>query len=154
MPSVRTLMNMELLTQGVPFRGKQGVAANAVADWLLTSVTGTVHQRVTTLAENKVATLYDASQDDLPANWDILWFWADQDVFLQLIDINATGTHVVIKVAKTFPFVMSDGDLIAVANETILTITEPTDLRPIDKVVVGHYFGTAQTMNCVFAVID
>ena len=49
---------------------------------------------------------------------------------------------------------MSDGDLIAVANETILTITEPTDLRPIDKVVVGHYFGSAQTMNCVFAVID
>ena len=151
MATVRTIVNLELLSQGVPFRGKQGAAANAAADWLLTAnLDGEIHQRIGSVGDAAAETLYDAA-NDLPATWDILFFWCDQNVHLQLLEIDSgSGTNVIISVLATFPFIMGDGDLAAVVSESPIS-NGATTLDPIDQVIVGNSSGS--TANYVFAVI-
>lgn len=150
MASLRLVVNLEMLSQGSPFRAKQGAAANAALDWLLTTVDGEIHERRGSVAASSAETLYDASQDDLPATFDALFFWSDKACHLQLIDINATGTNVIIPILALWPFILGDGDLLAAADETAIT-NDGTTLRPIDKVVVGN--GSGAAANYLFAII-
>ena len=151
MATVRTIVNLELLSQGVPFRGKQGAAANAAADWLLTAnLDGEIHQRIGSVGDAAAETLYDAA-NDLPATWDILFFWCDKSgPHLQLIDNNSTGTHVVFPMLLNFPFILGNGKMLAVADEQKIT-NDQTAVQDITQVVLGNSSGA--TVNYVFAVI-
>ena len=158
MATVKTIVAMQMLSAGGIFRGKQGASADDVFTWLNTTVAGTKHERMQTIAfsvpdgDPESVTMYDASQDDLPATWNFLFFWADQAMHLQLIDINATGTNVIIPTLANFPFVMGAGNILAAANETVIP-DGLTTLRPIDKIVVGNQ-STDTNASAILCLID
>jgi len=149
MATLSIVNNFELDSQGNTKSGKQGAATAGFNTPLEITVTGTCHHVTGSLATASVATVYD-DDDDVPADWDYLYFWADQDCYIQII---GSGTNVVFKVEAYQPFVLPGFDaMLAAANTTAITGgTEPT-LTDIDQVVIGNYSGN--TMNYVFAVID
>ncbi len=145
---------------GIPVIGKQGNADDVMTDEfdLATplSIAGTAHCVSGSLATATVVTVYD-DDDDKPADFNYLYLWADQDIYIQII--GSTG-NAVFKVAAKVPFTLSHPGtvaatkcgIVAVANTTPITgNTEPT-LTDIDSIVIGNYSGT--TANYVFAVID
>ena len=149
MATLYMLSGFQLSSQGNVKSGHQGAATSAAQDPLAITVTGTAHHITGSLATATVATVYD-DDDDLPADWDYLYFWADQDCYIQII---AGSTSVVFKVEATNPFWLPgfDACLPAASATPIAGGTEPT-LTDIDSVVIGNYSGS--TMNYVFAVID
>lgn len=159
--TLKIINNFVLTTQGgVSLTGKQGNAADAITDAFdfatTATITGTAHYVSGQLATATVVTVYD-DDDDKPADFNYLYFWADQDMYIQII--GATG-NAVFKIAAKCPFVLAHPGtaaalqcgIVAVANTTPITGgTEPT-LTDIDSVVLGNYSGT--TANYLFAVID
>lgn len=141
--------NYELVAQGLTSSGKQGLAASTLETPYDITVTGTEHKVIGSLATATVRTVYD-DDDDAPADFDYLYFWADQICYIQII---GSGSNVIIKLAACQPFVLPGYNLIlAAANTTIITGgSEPTG-TDIDSIVIGNYSGN--TMNFVFAVID
>lgn len=141
--------SFEITSQGVRYFGKQGSAADGFFQPFSVTVDGKIHLVTSTLATAAVATVYD-DDDDLPADWDYLFFWADQDVYLQLI---AASQHVVHKVEAKVPFLLPGFDgIVAAANATAITGGSEPSLSDIDSVVIGNYSGS--TANYLFAVID
>ena len=149
MATLSIINNFELTSQGRTRTGKQGAAADGADEPLDVTVSGTVHEVIGSLATASVVTVYD-DDNDVPADWDYLYFWADQDCYLQVI---GSGTNVTFKVEATQPFVLPGFDtVLAAADTTAITGgTEPT-LTDIDSVVIGNYSGN--TMNYHFCVID
>lgn len=149
MATLKILSNFEISSQGLTYTGKQGAAADTADETLDISVTGTIHNVVGTLSTATVVTVYD-DDDDVPADWDYLFFWADQDCYIQII---GPTMNVIFKVEATVPFWLPGFDSMnAAANATAITGgTEPT-MSDIDSVVIGNYSGTS--LNYVFAVID
>ena len=159
--SLKIINNFVLATQsGVSLTGKQGNATDAITDQFdfatTATITGLAHYCPGQLATATVVTIYD-DDDDKPVDFNYLYFWADQDMYIQII--GSTG-NAVFKVAAKVPFVLSHPGtvagsqcgIVAVANTTPITGgTEPT-LTDIDSIVLGNYSGT--TANFIFAVID
>lgn len=137
-----------LLSNGTEKTGKQGSIGDAPQTPFDITVTGTCLQDSGSLATATVRTVFD-DDSDFPIDWDYLWYWADQDSYIQLI---GSGTNVILKVEAKVPFALSFDSLLAAADTTIITGgTEPT-LTDIDSVVIGNYSGS--TMSYVFAVVD
>lgn len=149
MATLSIINNFELSAQGNTHRGKQGASSSLFNDALEITVSGTIHHIVGSLATATVVTVYD-DDNDVPADWDYLYFWADQDLYIQLI---GSGTNVIFKTEATQPFVLPGFDtLLAAADTTIITGGAEPSLTDIDSIVLGNYSGT--TANYVFAVID
>lgn len=109
---------------------------------------GEIHLVEHALATATVVTVYD-DDNDVPTDWDYMFFWADVDMYLQLV---GSGTNVILKTRKKIPFVWHYDSLLAAADTTIITgASEPT-LTDIDSIVVGNYTGGSG--NYVFAVFD
>src|SRR3990167_5528841 len=137
MATLSIINNLSLPTQGNTFTGKQGLAANGFSTALTITVTGTVHSVVGSLATATVVTVYD-DDNDVPADWDYLYFWADVDMYIQII---GSTTNVIFKVLAKVPFTLTYDSMLAAADTTIITGgTEPT-LTDIDSVVIGNYSG-------------
>ena len=149
MATLNILNSFSLVTQGRTVTGKQGDADDGVDDPMALTVTGTVHEVIGSLATAAVATVFD-DDDDVPADWDYLYFWADADCYIQII---GPAMNVVFKVEATVPFVLPGFDSIrAAADATAITgAAEPT-MSDIDSVLIGNYSGGA--MNYHFALID
>lgn len=149
MATLSIVNNFELTAQGLEITGKQGAAVDSFAEALDITVTGTIHHVVGRLATAAVVTVYD-DDDDVPADWDYLYYWADQDSYIQII---GPTMNVIFKIEATQPFVLPGFDSMnAAANATAITGgTEPT-MSDIDSIVLGNYSG--ETMNYLFAVID
>jgi hypothetical protein len=149
MATLKILNNFELERETGNLSAKQGAEADGFADPLEVTVTGTAHYVAGQLATASVATVYD-DDDDVPADWDYLYFWADQDCYIQII---GSGSNFTIKVEAYHAFVLPGFDtMLAAANTTAITGgTEPT-LTDIDQIVIGNYSGS--TMDYVFCVID
>lgn len=149
MATLEIVNNFSLAAQGVTAAGKQGSADDNFADAFEVTVSGTYHKLVGSLATAAVAVVYD-DDDDFPADWDYLYYWADQVSYVQLV---GSGSNVVFKVAAKQPFVLPGYDsLLAAANTTAITGGSEPTLTDIDQVVVGNYSGN--TMNYLFCVID
>lgn len=145
--SIKNTFEIEL--QGSTISGKHGLAASGADDALDITVSGTCHHVVGSLATAAIVTVYD-DDDDVPADWDYLYFWADQDCYIQII---GPTMHVVFKIEAYQPFVLPGFDsLTAAANATPITGGSEPAPSDIDSVVIGNYSGN--TMNYLFAVID
>ena len=149
MSTLSIVSNFSLDSQGRLKTGKQGAIADADTDPFDVTVTGTCHYVEGVLATAAVATAYD-DDDDVPTDWDYLYFWGDQILYIQII---GPTMHVVFKVAATVPFWLPGYDsLVAAANATAITGgTEPT-MSDIDSIVIGNYSGTSA--NYLLALID
>jgi hypothetical protein len=143
------LNSFELDSNGRLKSGKQGEADSAVGTAFELTVSGTCHFLEGTLATATVITLWD-DDNDFPADFDYLYFWADQDCYLQFV---GTATNFTLKVEAYCPFVLPGFDeLLAAASTTLITGgTEPT-MESIDSVALGNYSGN--TLNYTFSVID
>jgi hypothetical protein len=140
--------NFSLDSQGVPKSGKQGTSTDAPTTAFEITVTGTAHHVTGTLATATIATVWD-DDDDLPADWDYLFYWADQDTYIQVI---GPSMSVVFKVLAKVPFTLTYDGLTAAASATAIAgNSEPTP-SDIDSIVIGNYSGTAA--NYTFSVID
>ena len=137
-----------LQSNGVEKAGKQGSIAEAAQTPFDITVTGTCLLDSGSLATATVRTVFD-DDANFPADWDYLWYWADQDSYIQLI---GSGSNVILKVEAKVPFVLSFDSLLAAANTTIITGGAEPSLTDIDSVVIGNYSGS--TMSYVFAVVD
>ncbi len=149
MASLSIVNNFSLLSNGRYKYGKQGLADAALATALAISVNGTTHYVEGSLATASIVTVFD-DDDDVPADWVYLYYWADQISYIQII---GSATNAIFKVAATQPFVLAGYDsILAAANTTpIAGNSEPT-LTDIDSIVLGNYSGS--TMNYLFAVIN
>lgn len=141
--------NFSLPTQGRTLTGKQGAATDSFDEALDITVDGQVHEVIGSLATATVVTAYD-DDDDVPADWDYLYFWADQDCYIQII---GSASNVIFKVEATVPFWLSGFDsVLAAANTTAITGGSEPILTDIDSIVIGNYSGS--TMNYHLAIID
>ena len=146
--TVDILNNLTMSSQGRTVAAKQGAAANDAADVVSITVDGVIHDMIGSLATATVVTVWD-DDNDKPADWDYLFFWADVDMYIQII---GSTTNVIFKVLAKVPFTLTYDSMLAAADTTIITGgTEPT-LTDIDSVVIGNYSGG--TGNYVFAVFD
>lgn len=141
--------NLELSSQGITTDAKQGLTTSTLAEPYDITVTGTVHKVIGSLATAAVTTVYD-DDNDTPADWDYLYFWADQICYIQII---GSGSNAIFKIAPYQPFVLPGYDVIlAAADTTAITGGAEPSGTDIDSIVIGNYSGN--TMNYVFAVID
>lgn len=147
--TLKIINNFEITTQGVTYTGKQGLAADSADEAFEVTVDGTVHHVTGSLATATVVTVYD-DDNDVPIDWEYLFFWADQDCYIQLI---GAATNVIFKIEAKEPFVLPGFDsLLAAADTTAITGGSEPSVADIDSIVIGNYSGN--TMNYVFAVID
>src|SRR5262245_13014743 len=108
MATLSIINSFELDSLGLIDFGKQGLAASAITDEYDISVTGTIHRVKGVLATATVVTVYD-DDNDVPIDWDYLFFWCDVTMYLQLIGSAGNVTH---KVAAYQPFVLPGFDVI------------------------------------------
>lgn len=141
--------NFSLALNGREYTGKQGAADDEFATAFDISVDGAIHIAEGTLATATVVTAFD-DDDDVPADWNYLYYWADEISYLQII---GPSMSVVFKIAAEQPFVLPGYDsLTAAASATAITGgSEPTP-SDIDSIVIGNYSG--DTMNYLLAIID
>jgi hypothetical protein len=134
---------------GIEMIGKQGPTTAAIGDAFDITVTGTAHYVPGTLATATVVTVYD-DDNDVPADWDYAFLWADQDIYIQII---GSGTNAIFKVEATVPFWLPGFDtILAAADTTIITGGAEPSLTDIDSIVLGNYSGS--TANYLFVCID
>ncbi len=149
MATLSIVHNFSLPVMGRTITGKQGAATDDFNEPLDITVSGYVHEVYFTLADNTLKTIYD-DDDDHPATFDHLWFWADTICFLQFI---ATTTNVTFKVAATVPVPLAGyGSLLAAANTTPIAVGSDPAVTAIDSVVCLNRSGGV--MNGHLFIVD
>lgn len=137
------------LQGGATLVGKQGLAANGMADTYSPTITGLGKQFQSQLATATVVTVYDNSVDSLAA-FIYLHYWADQATYIQLI---TAATNVKIKLGAYIPFSFGGYcTMLAAASTSAITGGSEPATVAIAKVVLGNYSGT--TANLVFTIFD
>ncbi len=136
-----------MVSQGREISGKQGAATDDPKSPLPLTVDGLSNLQIGTLATATVATLFDS--DDFPATFVYLFFWSDQDCYIQLI---GSGSNVIIPITAEVPFTLAIGQLLAAANTSKITGGSEPTLTNIASVVIGNYSG--QTANYLFCTVD
>lgn len=150
MATLSLFNNFTLTTDGAVFFGKQGLTTDDIADaYESLAVDGLCHMVKGSLATAAVVTLWD-EEDDVPADFDYGFIWADQTYCVQVI---GTATEFRIQCAANCPFVIPGFDnIVCSAGTSVISGgTEPT-WTAIDSVVLGNYSGS--TMKYVAAFID
>jgi hypothetical protein len=150
MATLEIVTNAVLDAQGLETVCKQGAIADSLSTaYSITAVTitGNKHQRGNALATSTIVKVYDSSTDT-PATFDYLHFWADVDMYIQLI---TAGTEVRFKVLAKVPFIIPGyGSLIATAGTTAMA-AEPV-VAAIAKIYVANYSGGSG--NYVLTIVD
>lgn len=149
MATLNIINNFEAaLLGGAEVFGKQGSADDGLLDAFSITITGPSHLVPGQLSTATVVTVYD-DDNDVPTDWDYLFFWSDQDCYLQAV---ASATNVVHKIKAKVPFTLGYDSLLAAADTTIITGGSEPSVTDIDSIVIGNYSGN--TMNYLFAVFD
>lgn len=148
MATLNIINNFSIEVNGVEFSGKQGPAADDFNEEYGKTVDGYVQPQIGNLATGAVRTLWD-EDDDNPTGFDFLYFWADQDCYLQLIG-QTSNTQILVKAKE--PFTLSSDQIICAANTTVMSAGVTPSVEAIDSVVVSNVSGSAA--NYTFYVID
>lgn len=136
--TLKILSQFTITAQGQTFADHQGTYDSATDDYLEITVSGLVFAAVGQVATATVRTLWD-EDNQFPADFDYLWFWCDQDVYLQII--GQTG-NVTLKVEATVPLWLPGFDqLLVAANTTLITGGSEPAVEDVDSVAVGNYSG-------------
>lgn len=141
------LCSFSVTINGVTYTGKQGTSTDGTDDVFSVTVDGKSHGLASQLATATVVTLWDDDTNS-PIDFDYLFFWCDQDVTFQVV---GSGSQYAIKQLAKVPIIMTYDSMLAAANTTDITTTEPS-FTDIDHVNAGNYSGT--TANYVFFVVD
>ncbi len=148
------LANFTMTIRGVTITGRQGTDSDAATtDPFTVSVDGDSHQEAFTLATATAMTIWD-DDDDKPADFDFLFFVADQDMFLQVI---ASATSFIVPILAGVPFILAPktDDLTAkclgAASTTPMSGSVPS-VTEIDSIVIQNNSGS--TAHGIFCVID
>lgn len=121
---------------GVEFSGKQGSAADAAADAFVIDV-DRGELKTGSLETATARTLWDEDADN-PTGFGFLFLWASADCYVQLI---GQATNYVQKVEAKVPFVLGSDQMLAAANTTALSGTEPS-VEAVDSVVIQNNSGS------------
>lgn len=154
MATLKTTCTISMSSQGITVDGKHGAASDASTTAVEMTVTGTVHERIGTVGDSAGAVMFassGASGDDLPSAFDYLFFWSDQNVHIQLMDV-ANSNWAEIGVTAKHPFIMSDGDILVHDSDTSAISDASATLNAIDKIVVGNSSGA--TANYHLILVD
>lgn len=133
-----------LKKNGITLSGKQGNTTDAATDEYSVgdqvTINGQSHHRGFSLATAAAQTIYDTA-DDFPTTFNYLHIWSDQALYIQII---SAATNVILKTLAKVPFVLSVGSLLAAANTTAISGTEPT-LAAVAKIVIQNNSGSTAT---------
>lgn len=133
---------MEVL--GVEYSGKQGAADDEPEDSFDRTVDGNVQSQSGALATAAVRTIWD-EDDDNPTGFDYLFFWADQDCYLQLV---GQATNVTLKLVAKVPFCLSTDKILAAGDTTANTAGLTPSVEAIDSIVLSNVSGTELNYRC------
>lgn len=116
-------------------------------------LTGEVHRKVGSVSSTQSVVVWDSSTgsgttETDPVTFAKLWLWTDGAGYVQLISTSGTGTNVILPVVADDPLTLSDGDLLAAADETAMSAGAQST-QPIQKVVLTT---SGTTVNYVFFV--
>lgn len=152
MATLEIVNSLILTAQGIETAAKQGAIADSINEaFSITAVTITGNKipRGFTLATATVAKLFD-SAFDTPSTFDYAHFWADVDMYLQII---TAATEFRIKVLAKVPFnIPGYGSMIASAGTTAITGGAEPAVAAIAKIYAGNYSGGSG--NGILTIID
>lgn len=139
-----------LSAQGSVVSGKQGLPTSGDNDDYAVTVSGKYHRVVGSAARNTATLMYD-NDNDGPLTFTNLYLWADKDCVLQII---GPSSNVILPVKAYQPFTLSGGTVLAAANTTPISTSEPT-LGAIDSFYLGYYDSDvdAEAINYICTVI-
>ena len=148
------LCNFTLTVRGKTISFWQGTSVDDLVTTPFTvSVDGPSHATPFTLATATARTLWD-DDDDFPADFDFLFYVADQNTFLQVI---ASATSFTVPVLAGVPFILAPktdsltAKCLGAATTTAMSGTAPS-VTEIDSVVCQNNSG--ETTNGFFFVSD
>jgi len=149
------ITNFDLEAEGISLLGKQGSSDSAftdsyrVSDDATITITGNSHRFANTLATATAVLAYDSSSSPI-ATFDYGHFWADVDMYIQII---SAATNVIFKVRAKCPEVIPGyGKLLAAANTTPITGGAEPSVAAVAKIYLGNYSGG--TGNYILTLID
>lgn len=123
-------------------------AANNETDNFSVTVDGKVNYQPSLLTSGTGRTLWD-DDEDAPADFDFMFFCADQDIDLQII---AATLNVTIRVKAGIPFVLGYDDILAAIATTVQTGGATPAYEEIDSINISNRSGT--DANYVFFCVD
>ena len=139
--------NLEITVRGKTISVWQGTADDSLpADVMRLSVDGNTNYQPFTIGTGVARELWNSSEDK-PADFDFMFFVADQNMFLQVI---CTATNFIVPVLAGVPFVLAPktdaltAKALAAANTTAISGTAPT-VTAIAKIVVQNNSGETAT---------
>ena len=95
-----------------------------------------------------VRTIFD-EDNQFPANWDFMFFWSDQDLYLQLI---GSAGNVVLHIKALVPFILWHDEILPAANTTLLVAGATPTMEDIDSILISNVSGS--TANYFLALVD
>ena len=145
-----TIELVSTLTGGITVAKHGAASLSRSTAYELSLTNGLVFDVWHTLLNNAVVTLWD-DDNQFPDTFENLWFWADQDCYLQLIN-NSIGTNVVLKLIKLQPFTLSSESFVATANTTLIAGGAEPTADTMDSIALGNYSGS--TLNYRLLLFD
>ncbi len=148
MADCNVISNFSITVRGRTYSSFQGTdSSNTATDAFVVDVDGEVHHMSSTLATATALKVWD---DDThkPSDFDLAFLVSDQDMTIQII---GSATNVALKVLAGVPFWLSYDVILAAANTTPISGTEPT-WEDIDNIVIQNNSGN--DANYVFFCVN
>lgn len=140
--------SFEAEINGRTITGNHGLTTDGPTDDFAITVDGQSCYKPDQLATASVRTLWD-EDSERPADFDYMFFWADQDIYLQII---GSSTNVTLKVKAKVPIILGHDEILAAANTTALSAGVTPTMENIDSILISNVSGS--TANYLFFAID
>jgi hypothetical protein len=148
MANLNIIDRFSIEVNGTTFAANHGESDTLASEFYAFSesptVTGLIYTYIGQIPTATVRTAWD-EDSNFPTDFDYLWFWADQTVYLQLI--GQTGSETV-KVRKYAPFKLSGyGSIRPVASTALITGSSEPSMEEIDSIAIGNYSGSTANVK-------